>query len=316
MFSGNNTSIFNQPTNQQQQPQQQQNNLFSNLNTNQQNSTGLFSNTGNQQNTNNTSLFGQNQQQSNPNPLNFSFGPQQNQPQLQSQPIITSTKPILTLQSSNSLRYSKIENFNDDIKKMAQKIQLDLINNSMHINYAENLIKRLEENFTVVKNEGINVVKFSKVINTKNTKIKLLLNNIKNEMKKLNESLEKEKSNYRILELGSDMNITIPNDFLLYFTQELEERMMSYSSQIEDIQTLINLYYSEENGSFSVNSDMVEELIIELYKCIKILLSDEAILNDYVNSVKSSFSELLKNYGFSDYQIKARFDSYLDENEK
>jgi hypothetical protein len=59
---------------------------------------------------------------------------------------------------------------------------------------------------------------------------------------------------------------------------------------------------------------MVEVLITELYKCIKILLSDEATLNDAVNLLKSNFSELLKNYGMNEYQIKTRYDNYLEDN--
>ena len=269
---------------------------------------------------NNTNIFTQN----NNNTQNLFQQPQQNQNlfnanvnsnvnnnnQYPSQPVITSTKPILALQSTNSLRYMKIENMSDDVKKIAQKIQMDLLNNEMHITFAEKLIQKLEDNFNAVKNEGINLVKYGKVVNTKNTKIKYTINNIKSELQKIASSLEKEKNNYRVIELGSDMNITIPNDFLLYFTNELEERMLSYASQIEDIQTLINLYYSEENGNFTMNSDMVEELIIELYKCIKILLSDEAVLNEYVNSVKNGFIDMLKSYGFNDYQIKARFEGY------
>lgn len=297
------TSLFNNTT------QNNTGGLFSN--TTQQNSTSLFGNTTTQPATG-TSLFSNQTQNNNQNNnLNLTFS--SNGQMIQSQPIITSQKPLIALQTSNSMRYSKIESFNEEIKKAAQKIQIDLTNNSMHISYAEKLIKKLEENFNIVKTEGIKVVKYSKVVNTKNTKIKVIINNLKNEIKHLDESLEKEKNNYRILESGSDLNITIPNNFLLTFTQELEDRMISYSSQIEDIQTLINLYYSEENGSFTINSDIVEELIIELYKCIKILLNDEAVLNDYVTSIQRHFIDLLRSYGFNDYQIKGRFDSYLEE---
>ena len=296
------TSLFNNTT------QNNTGGLFGN--TTQQNSTSLFG--GATQTTTGTSLFNNQTQNSNQNNgLNVTFSA--NGPMIQSQPIIISQKPLIALQTSNSMRYSKIESFNEEIKKAAQKIQIDLTNNSMHLNYAEKLIKKLEENFNIVKTEGIKVVKYSKVVNTKNTKIKVIIDNLKNEIKHLNDSLEKEKNNYRILESGSDLNITIPNNFLLTFTQELEDRMISYSTQIEDIQTLINLYYSEENGNFTINSDLVEELIIELYKCIKILLNDEAVLNDYVTSIQRHFIELLRSYGFNDYQIKGRFDSYLEE---
>ena len=46
---------------------------------------------------------------------------------------------------------------------------------------------------------------------------------------------------------------------------------------------------------------------------IKILLNDEAVLNDYVTSIQRHFIELLRSFGFNDYQLKGRFDSYLEE---
>ena len=132
-------------------------------------------------------------------------------------------------------------------------------------------------------------------------------------MKKLESSLDKQKNNFRIIEQQEDINLIIPDDFLLDLIEELEQRMISYSSQIEDIQTLVNLYYSEENGNFNVNSDMIEELIVELYQCIKMLLNDEAAINDYVNTVKDNYIDYLRNNGFNDYAIKSKFDSYLND---
>ena len=290
------------------------------------NQSSLFGN--NNQSNNQSSLFGNNNQTSNPNSV-FSFRNNNNTNNIgtfginnnnnlnnnfiQNQVIMTSIKPVLTIQSSNSLRFKKLNTLSEIFKKVIEKIQLDLTNNSIQIQYADNIIKRLEENFQIVRNEGANAVKFSKVVDSKLSKVKILLNNLHNEMKKLEFSLEKQKNNFRIVEQQEDINLTIPDEFLLDLIEELEQRMISYSSQIEDIQTLVNLYYSEENGNFNVNSDMIEELIVELYQCIKMLLNDEAAINDYVNTVKESFIDYLKNLGLNDYEIKSKFDSYLEE---
>ena len=285
------------------------NSLFGNNNNNKiNNSLFTFGNNSQIQNPNNIGLFGTiNNNNNNNNLLN------NNMNIMRQQVIMTSVKPILTIPSSNNLRFVKLNTLDDNFKKITQKIQLDLINNSIQIQYAENIIKKLEENFQIVRNEGRNAVKFSKVIDSKLSKIKILLSNLHNEMKKLEFSLDKQKNNFRIIEQQEDINLIIPDDFLLDLIEELEQRMISYSSQIEDIQTLVNLYYSEENGNFNVNSDMIEELIVELYQCIKMLLNDEAAINDYVNTVKDNYVDYLKSIGFNDYAIKSKFDSYLND---
>lgn len=330
--TNNQTPLFGTNNQQNNQPSLFGNNNQSNNqpsifgNNNQPNNPSLFGN--NNQLNNQSSLFGNNNQTSNPNSV-FSFRNNNNTNNIgtfginnnnnlnnnfiQNQVIMTSIKPVLTIQSSNSLRFKKLNTLSEIFKKVIEKIQLDLTNNSIQIQYADNIIKRLEENFQIVRNEGANAVKFSKVVDSKLSKVKILLNNLHNEMKKLEFSLEKQKNNFRIVEQQEDINLTIPDEFLLDLIEELEQRMISYSSQIEDIQTLVNLYYSEENGNFNVNSDMIEELIVELYQCIKMLLNDEAAINDYVNTVKESFIDYLKNLGLNDYEIKSKFDSYLEE---
>ena len=301
LFGNNNntTSLFGNNTN--------TSSLFGNNNMNNKNNNSMltFGNNSQIPNTNNIGLFGT--VNNNNNLLNNNLN------NMRQQVIMTSVKPVLTIPSSNNLRFAKLNTLDDFYKKITQKIQLDLINNSIQIQHAENIIKKLEENFKIVRNEGINAVKFSKVIDSKLSKIKLLLSNLHNEMKKLEFSLDKQKNNFRIIEQQEDINLTIPDDFLLDLIEELEQRMISYSSQIEDIQTLVNLYYSEENGNFNINSDMIEELIVELYQCIKMLLNDEAAINDYVNTVKDNYIDYLKSIGFNDYAIKSKFDSYLND---
>ena len=319
LFGNNNNTntLFgnNNPTNTLFSNNNNTNSLFGNNN----NTNSLFGNNKNNITNNSLLTFGNNSQiQTNNIGL---FGAVNNNNTLlnnnlnnmRQQVIMTSVKPVLTIPSSNNLRFAKLNTLDDNYKKITQKIQLDLINNSIQIQHAENIIKKLEENFKIVRNEGINAVKFSKVIDSKLSKIKLLLSNLHNEMKKLEFSLDKQKNNFRIIEQQEDINLIIPDDFLLDLIEELEQRMISYSSQIEDIQTLVNLYYSEENGNFNVNSDMIEELIVELYQCIKMLLNDEAAINDYVNTVKDNYIDYLRNNGFNDYAIKSKFDSYLND---
>ena len=40
--------------------------------------------------------------------------------------------------------------------------------------------------------------------------------------------------------------------------KELEEKIVSQTQQISDIEALVNLHYRKEHGSFKVNSDLVE----------------------------------------------------------
>jgi hypothetical protein len=224
---------------------------------------------------------------------------------------------VFSILPSNYLKYEKISSLQDDIKKLIGKIELDLKNNEIYQDYADKMFKGLNENFKIISSEGVKVVKFCKLINSKNSKIKFILETLKNEINQQTELLKRERKNFNILEQHPSFKITIPNEYFLKLTQEIEEKMSLQIQQISDLEALINLYYRKEYGSFKVNSDIVEELIKELYNCLIGLVSEAARINEYVSSLKMNYIELMKiNYGWTELEIENRIRAHMSLGEE
>jgi hypothetical protein len=230
------------------------------------------------------------------------------------------TTSQLTLLPTNFFKYEKVSSLNPElIKNGFGKIEQDLKTNEIMLEHAESLIKALQENYKVISSEGIKVVKFCKLINSKNTKIKFILENLKNEIDQQNLILEKEKKNYSILEHYKSMKISIPNDYFLTLLKEIEEKMLMQIQQISDIEALINLFYKKEYGTFKINSDLIEELIKEMYACLINLVGEAAAMSEWVIALKNNYVELMRyTYNWKDYEIENRFRNFVqnEENEK
>jgi len=225
--------------------------------------------------------------------------------------------PVFSLLPSNYLKYDKVSSLQDDIKKLIGKIELDLKNNEIYQDYAEKMFKSLNENFKIISSEGVKLVKCCKLINSKNSQIKFTLETLKNELNQQTELLKGERKNFNILEQHPSFKISIPNEYFLKLIQEIEEKMSMQIQEISDLEALINLYYRKEYGSFKVNSDIVEEIIKELYNCLIGLVSEAARINDYVNSLKLNYIEVMKfNYGWKESEIENRMRANLSSGEE
>jgi len=220
--------------------------------------------------------------------------------------------PVFSLLPTNYLKYEKISTLHDDIKKLIGKIELDLKNNEIFLDYADNMYKGLNENFKIISGEGVKVVKFCKLINSKNSKIKFILDTLKIYVEQQSELLKKERKNFHIIEQHPTFKINIPSEYFFNLTKEIEEKMALQIQQISDLESLINLNYRKEYGSFKINSDIVEELIRELYNCLISLVSEAARVNEYVNALKINYMELMKyNYGWKELEIENRIRAHM-----
>ena len=194
---------------------------------------------------------------------------------------------------------------------MAEIIHKEFNNNEQYLTQSKTLLEKLNKNFTKLKEFCNSSLKMSKVIDDNQNKIKLIINNLEYENKKLNINIENEEKNLKNLNENNDVDINIPNDYLLNFCKELEERIIIYTHQIEEISILINLYYNNINNENENENNSIEELIYELYNCIKLLLTEEYKINMKVNILKEKFKNILQfNYGYNIDFIKNRFNSY------
>lgn len=327
-FGNNNNNTFNNNNN-----QNNQNNPFNN-NNNQNNQNNPFNNQNNNQNNNNNfqspyifNNCGMNQNQFNVGYNNQAFNnPYFNQiyyvngvPHNVNGTVLIKTFPKKELSPENVLKQMKVKDINiPELNEFVKNIQEEINKNNNYIKYLQKHVAELKEYGEAMNKQAINTTRIHKVLGDKGEKIEYLTKHIINEIQVINENLQIEVDNFRSMEGYNDnsLTLTVPSDFLLTLIEKTKERMDIYIRQIEDLQTLMKLFNSETNGSFCMNSDLIEELLNEMFKNAKLLLISESTYTDYTNKVQNSFAELLRIYGYKDEQIKSRFEFYKKHGEK
>lgn len=229
----------------------------------------------------------------------------------------TQVTPTLTLPPTNYLKYEKVESLNDDIKNIIKQIEATFRKNEIYLEQSEGLIKDLYENYKLLSSDGVKVVKYCKLINSKKSKVDFILKNAKGEIEHQNDQVERTRKNFHILKEHPNMKIMVPSDYFIELMKEIEDKISLQILQISDLEALANLYYRKEYGSFKINSDLVEETIKSIYNCLLNLVSEAAKLNEYVAILKSNYVEMMKVcYGWKEYEVENRMRqmiSSLDE---
>jgi hypothetical protein len=297
------TSMFGQQP--QVQSQMQQSGTFSSI--------GQTAQTGAFNSKPSTNFF---QQPNTMNQQTFSVQPQMGStaPNLigmqQQMPVIN---PSLTLPPTNIQKYDKIETLNVELIKTIKEIETSFRKNDMYLEQCESLISELRDNYKTLVSEGVKVIKYCKLINSKKSKIDFITQNLKNEIERNNDQIERCRKNYHILG-HIPMKISVPSEYFIDLTNEIEEKISFQMHQISDIESLVNLYYKKESGSFKVNSDLVEENIKCLYECLIELVSEACKLNEYTKSIKNSYVEMMKySYGWKEIEVENRFRHLMAE---
>ena len=224
-----------------------------------------------------------------------------------------STGPqVFSLLPTNYLKYEKVEVLAEDIKNFIKQIETTFRQNEVKLNHTQALIEGLFDSYKTLNSEGVKLVKNCKLINSKKSKINFIIQDLKSDKNQQEVLLEKERRNYHILIEQPSMKIQVPSDYFVTLTKELEEKVVSQTQQISDIEALVNLHYRKEHGSFKVNSDLVEETIKEIYTCLIGLVTEVTKINDYVNLVKQSYIEMMKfTYGWKDFEIENRIKQFI-----
>jgi hypothetical protein len=224
-----------------------------------------------------------------------------------------STGPqVFSLLPTNYLKYEKVEVLAEDIKNFIKQIETTFRQNEVKLNHTQALIEGLFDSYKTLNGEGVKLVKNCKLINSKKSKINFIIQDLKSDKNQQEVLLEKERRNYHILIEQPSMKIQVPSDYFVTLTKELEEKIVSQTQQISDIEALVNLHYRKEHGSFKVNSDLVEETIKEIYTCLIGLVTEVTKINDYVNLVKQSYIEMMKfTYGWKDFEIENRIKQFI-----
>jgi hypothetical protein len=208
------------------------------------------------------------------------------------------TAPTFSLSQTNSFRYDKVESLSDEnTKKLFKDIEKAFKDNSNYLDNAETYVKEISnyysEFFLPAGNEAIN---YSKITISKKASMNYIIETLISEIEKEYHFAEKAKRNYSRLN-NDPTKIVIPSNYFFHLLEQIEETIKLQIQQASHIEAIMNLHLSKEYGSFSINTDILEETIAAIYQNLLGLATGAAKINEtlqiltmnYINYMKTSF---------------------------
>ena len=308
------------------QNQNQGGGLFGNQNQNQ--GGGLF---GNNQNQNQGGgLFGNNQNQNkggglfgnNQNQGGGLFGNNQNQNQggglfnnmfnggninnnnnnlvntfLQQPNFFTTVTPVIALNKNNSIKNMQLSKLPDEYQKAVLTLKLNLKNQEIKLDelqrYSQRIIELIDQSNKSVEKMG----EFNGFINKKLNQYESIVNQINENFKFISEAFDQEQKNINLMEQDLGFKIDIPSKFLITYSQNLYNKTITFNQKLNDIITLIKVYYSQANDNMSFDADIMESTIAEFIKIVKSLLEENERQEKMINEMYHIIFEFARNYG-------------------
>ena len=259
--------------------------LFGNNNQNQNQGGGLFGNN----NQNNNNIFNGGFNNNNNNIIN-------NAP-LQQQNFYTSVTPVIALNKGNSIKNMQLSKLPDEFQKAVLTLKLNLKNQEIKLDelqkYSQRIIELIDQSNKSVEKMG----EFNDFINKKLTQYDSIVNQINENFKFISEAFDQEQKNINLMEQDLGFKIDIPSKFLITYSQNLYNKTITFSQKLNDIITLIKVYYSQANDNINFDGDIMESTIAEFIKIVKSLLEENERQEKMINEMYHIILEFARNYG-------------------
>ena len=314
------------------QNQQNTGGLFGNNNQNQGNIGGGLFGTNNNQNQQNTGIFGTNNQgQRNPGLFNINNqqvnnnvqqnigisvinNNQNNQNFIPNTNFFTTVTPVIALNQSNEFRNKQLSQMPQDLQDNVLRLKLNLKNQEIKLDelqkYSQRLIDLIDHNNKSVEKLG----EFNTFIGQKLNMYEGIINQIKNNFDFISESFDEEQKNIKLMEQDIGFKIEIPSKFLINYSQNLYNRSISYKQRLNDIITLIKVYYSQSNNDFNFDGDIMESTIAEFIKIVRYLLDTNARQEKMINEMYQALFKFAANFGERPETVQNNILQYTLEN--
>ena len=251
---------------------QNQGGLFGNNNQNNQNQGGLF----NGLNNNNNNMF------------NAS---------IQETRFFTTVEPVIALNKNNSIRNIPLSKLPDDYQKAVLTMKLNLKNQEIKLDelqrYSQRIIELIDQGNKSVEKMG----EFNGFINKKLNQYESIVNQINDNFKFISEAFDQEQKNINLMEQDLGFKIDIPSKFLITYSQNLYNKTITFNQKLNDIITLIKVYYSQANDNINFDSGIMESTIAEFIKIVKSLLEENERQEKMINEMYHIILEFARNYG-------------------
>ena len=280
------------------QNQNQGGGLFGNNNQNQNQGGGLFGNNNQNQG---GGLFGNNNQNNN-NIFNGGFNNNNNNniinnAPLQQQNFYTSVTPVIALNKGNSIKNMQLSKLPDEFQKAVLTLKLNLKNQEIKLDelqkYSQRIIELIDQSNKSVEKMG----EFNDFINKKLTQYDSIVNQINENFKFISEAFDQEQKNINLMEQDLGFKIDIPSKFLITYSQNLYNKTITFSQKLNDIITLIKVYYSQANDNINFDGDIMESTIAEFIKIVKSLLEENERQEKMINEMYHIIFEFARSYG-------------------
>jgi len=281
---------------------QNQGNMFGNIQNNQNQGGGLFNNQNqggglfnnqnqggglfnNQNNQNQGGLFNGG---NNNNLINLS---------LQQSIFYTTVDPVIALDKSNSIKNIPLSKLPNDFQKAVLTMKLNLKNQEIKLDelqrYSQRIIELIDQGNKSVEKMG----EFNGFINKKLNQYESIVNQINDNFKFISEAFDQEQKNINLMEQDLGFKIEIPSKFLITYSQNLYNKTIAFNQKLNDIITLIKVYYSQANDNINFDSDIMESTIAEFIKIVKSLLEENERQEKMINEMYHIIFEFARNYG-------------------
>ena len=324
-----NTGLFgNQGNNQgtglfgNNQGNNQNTGLFGNQGNNQQGTGGLFSNLANKPNNiGSGGLFGNNQGNQNNTSNIFTFNNNNtnninnNTDQSLSPNLFTTITPVIALNQNNYMRNLPLYKLPEEYQRAVLELKTNLKNQEIKLDelqrYSHRIIDLIDQSNKSMEKLG----EFNNYINKKLNKYDIILNQIDENFKFLNESFNQEQKNINLMEQDSGYKIDIPSKYLITYSQNLYNKSIEFNQKLTDIITLIKVYYSQNNDSNNFDSGIIESTLAEFIKIVRNLLEGNERQEKMINEMFHMIFEFARNYGENPENVKNNIMQYANEND-
>ena len=269
---------------------------------------GLFSSNNNQGNNNQSgffSSFNNNQQNNNIN-NNFSF---------QDTNMFTTVTPVLALNTNNGFKNMPLNKLPEVFQNAVLKLKTDLKKQEIKLDelqkYSQRIIDLIDQSNKSVEKMG----EYNNFINKKLNNYESIVNQINDNFKFLSEAFDQEQKNISLMEQDLGFKIEIPSKFLMEYSQNLYNKTIKFNEKLNDIISLIKIYYSQANGNIDFDADILESTLAEFIKIIRSLLEENERQEKMINEMYQLIFEFARNYGEDPEKVRNNIIQYSLEND-
>ena len=185
----------------------------------------------------------------------------------------------------------------DEFQKAVLTLKLNLKNQEIKLDelqkYSQRIIELIDQSNKSVEKMG----EFNDFINKKLTQYDSIVNQINENFKFISEAFDQEQKNINLMEQDLGFKIDIPSKFLITYSQNLYNKTITFSQKLNDIITLIKVYYSQANDNINFDGDIMESTIAEFIKIVKSLLEENERQEKMINEMYHIIFEFARSYG-------------------